>query len=47
MKRQIQELLGHSSMATTAKYVRPSNATSRAASDKLVGAIFGEEVGRG
>lgn len=45
--RQIQVLLGHASMSTTARYVIPSVATSQAASDKASNAIFGKEVGRG
>lgn len=53
--RQLQDLLGHRSMATTAKYVRPTTSTSRTASDKLLAPVFGacvptpttKEVGRG
>lgn len=39
--RQIQVLLGHASMSTTARYVIPSAATSQAASDKVSAAILG------
>ncbi len=45
--RQIQVLLGHASMSTTARYVIPSTQTSQAASDKASNAILGKEVGRG